>query len=116
MYAGEKIPYTKNASNWYTDLRSLAGNGTAPDCENGMDYEDYLMILLAKEANKEIVYARMLDVIEKNLQMDMPTFRITDLIGKATIQGKVTVKPLFVTRGNGELYEYYFEEPFSYCK
>ena len=116
IYAGEKIPYTKNAANWYTDLRSLAGNGTATNCENGMDYEDYLMILLAKEANKEIVYARMLDVIEKNLQMDMPAFRITDLIGKATIQGKVTVNPLFVTRGNGELYEYYFEEPFSYCE
>ena len=114
LYAGEKIPYVKNAANWYTDLNSLAANGTVSSPEHGMDYEGMLMLLLAKEANKEIVYARMLDVMEKNLQVNMPSFRITDLIGKATIQGKVSINPLFITGGEGELYEYYFEESFSY--
>lgn len=116
LYAGENIPYIKNAANWYTDLQSLAANGTGISEEKGMDYESMLMILLAKEANKEIVYARMLDVMEKNLQVNMPSFRITDLIGKASVQGKVTVNPLFVTRGDEELYEYYFEESFSYSE
>lgn len=114
LYAGENIPYVKNAANWYTDLQSLAANGTGITEEKGMNYESMLMILLAKEANKEIVYARMLDVMEKNLQVNMPSFRIVDLIGKASVQGKVTVNPLFAVRGDGELYEYYFEESFSY--
>lgn len=114
LYAGEKIPYTKNSSNWYTDLQSLASKGTVEVCEKGMDYESLLMLLLVKEAGKEIVYARMLDVIEQNLQVEMPTLRITDLIGKATIQGKITVNPLFAVRGDREVYEYYFEESFSY--
>ena len=116
ILAGEKVPYVKNATNWYTDLKSLTAKGTVPTQTTGMDYENFLMILLIKEAGKEVTYARMLDVIEKNLQVQMPSFRIKDLVGKAAFQGKLTVNSMFVGGKSEELYEIYFEEPFSYGK
>ncbi len=116
ILAGEKVPHVKNATNWYTDLKSLTAKGTVPVQTIGMDYENFLMILLIKEAGKEVTYARMLDVIEKNLQVQMPSFRIKDLVGKAAFQGKLTVNSMFVGGKSEELYEIYFEEPFSYGK
>lgn len=116
ILAGQKIPYVKNSETWYTDLKSLAANGTVGEVKKGMNYESFLLILLTKEAGKDIVYARMLDVMEKNLQVAMPSFRITDLIGSATIQGKITVNPMFVTGYGEDAYAYYFEESFSYTE
>ena len=114
ILAGEKVPYVKNTTNWYTDLKSLAAKGTVPTQTNGMDYESFLMLLLIKEAGKEVTYARMLDMIEKNLQVQMPSFRIGDLIGAGRFQGKITVNAMFVGGKSRELYEIYFDEPFSY--
>lgn len=114
LLAGEKVPYVKNTTNWYTDLKSLVAKGTVPTQTNGMDYESFLMLLLIKEAGKEVTYARMLDMIEKNLQVQMPSFRIGDLIGAGRFQGKITVNAMFVGGKSKELYEIYFDEPFSY--
>lgn len=116
VLAGECVPYIKTSANWYTDLESLTVTGEASSLSSGMDYGDFLMLLLIKRAGKEITYARMLDVIEKNLQVNMPGFQIKNLIGKGEIQGKITVNPMFTTKGEGDVYEYYFEETFSYTQ
>lgn len=116
VLAGECVPYIKTSANWYTDLESLTVTGEVPALSKGMDYGDFLMLLIIKRAGKEITYARMLDVIEKNLQVNMPGFQIKNLIGKGEIQGKITVNPMFATKGEGDVYEYYFEETFSYTQ
>lgn len=114
LLAGEKIPYVKTKDNWYTDINSSSVSGLAAPVEQGLDYEDFLMILLAKKREKNIDYARMLDLIEINLQEEDPAFRMEDCVGGLTIQGKIGINPLFMYGLGKEVYEYYFEKAFSY--
>lgn len=116
LLSGEKIPYIKTKETWYTDLQTLSGSGQTSGVENGMAYEDYLMLLLAKKGEKErnLCYARMLDVIEKNLQREDADFQIADCVGSMTVQGRIHINPLFVRNRGQEIYGYSFEETFSY--
>lgn len=114
LLSGEKIAYVKTSENWNTDLQTLSGN--SKKVENGMQYEDYLMILLAKNGDKKrnLCYARMLDVIEKNLQKEDENFQIANCVGSLAIQGKVRANSLFIQGKSPEVYEYFFEESFTY--
>lgn len=116
LLEGEKIPYVKTKENWNTELKTLAASGTKQEVKTGLDYEDYLMLLLARKNGKkeDICYARMLDVIELNLQKVDAGFRLTDCVGGMTVQGKISINSLFVHKREQTAYEYYFEETFSY--
>lgn len=116
LLQGEHIPYVKTAMNWYTDLETLTAVNNVKGTTEGISYEDYLMILLAKKCGKEkdMAYARSLDVMELNLRKDMPSFRITDCVGAMTIQGKISMNPLFQKGEEDALYDYYFEEKVVY--
>lgn len=116
LLEGEEIAYIKTKENWNTDLESLIPSGTKKQVTNGLDYEDYLMLLLAKKSgiSSNIFYARMLDMIELNLQKSDPDFLLTNCVGGITIQGKISVNPLFELQRENSVYEYYFEEEISY--
>lgn len=116
LLAGEEIAYVKTKENWNTDLKNLVTSGTAKQIENGLSYEEYLMILLATKSGKkaDTSYARMLDMIELNLQKEDPDFHLSDCVGALTIQGKITVNPKFIQKGSAQVYENYFEEEISY--
>lgn len=64
---GFKVPVFKDISSWKTDINGkiILKNTTADD--KGYDYEDYLKILSAS-LKKEIKLARMMDLIQINLQ------------------------------------------------
>ena len=116
LLSGEKIPYVKSSETWYTDLQTLSGTGVGSEVQNGMGYEDYLMLLLAKKGNRkrDLCYARMLDVIEMNLSREDAGFHIANCVSGLTVQGKVCLNPLLVKKGEKEDYDFFFEESFKY--
>lgn len=68
---GKKTPYLKTAATWITDIEGLANLEdalTGDDVENGLDYKDYLLILLA--ANMDTANYRMLDLMQCNANQD----------------------------------------------
>lgn len=111
---GNKLPYVKTSANWNTDLKTLAKTGTDKSVETGMDYKDYLCVMLARKEGKDITYARMLDMIEKNLQRNNENLSVVNLCGSLTIEGKITMNPLLTDRGDEGVYEYGFEEMIEY--
>ncbi len=116
LLSGDKIPYIKTKETWYTDLESLAPVNYVEKQEKALSYEDFLAILLAKKTDTSlnVGYARMLDVIQMNLQQYYTTLRISDHVGSMTIQGKISVNPLFQKSKEDDVYDYYFSEQFSY--
>ncbi len=73
LLCGHKVPLTKNESSWQlslSGLMELKDQGKiqdGKDNENGLEYRDYLRILLLL-SKKEKVSIQTLDLIEKNLQ------------------------------------------------
>lgn len=69
LVRGHSVPFWKNSTNWITDFESLAHlselESEATDDESGLDYKEYLMILMAFQG--EDMYYRMLDVIQLNV-------------------------------------------------
>ena len=116
LLAGECIPYVKTNLNWYTDLETLTAVNSVERQTKGFSYEDYLMILLAKKSGDSLNkgYARILDVVELNIQINNPTFQIEDCVGSINIQGKVTMNPFFQKSNNDSVYDYYFDESICY--
>jgi len=86
LVRGKKVPYVKTAENWVTDLNGLSHLGEYADPsekdETGLDYEDYLLILLAPRM--DTAYYRMLDVMQLNAnqdaESDAETFYLKDAI------------------------------------
>jgi hypothetical protein len=115
LLAGNEIAYIKTKDTWKTDLKNLIATGETGEVKNGVDYEDYLLILLGAKSNEKLngCYARMLDVMELNLRQEDDTFSFENCVGAFTIQGKLSVNSLFYT-GKKENYEYYFEEEVEY--
>ena len=65
LVRGKKVPYLKNKDNWITGLNSMNGFGMdEEESESGLDYKDYLYILLA--VNMDSAWYRMLDIIQIN--------------------------------------------------
>lgn len=116
LLAGEAIPYVKTKENWVTDLMGLDQKVSAASSQNGMEYRDYLLLLLAKKGNKKLdgCYARMLDVMEFNLKKEDPQFAFKNYVYEITIQGKLRVNSLFSTMGDDDVYQYFFEEQIKY--
>lgn len=75
LMAGRRAALTKNASNWQIPLSAvftfwLPGTGyEGTDSEEGLDYEQYLQILLCLENIQEL-NMRTLDRIEQNLRFE----------------------------------------------
>ncbi len=116
LLSGEKIPYIKTKETWYTDLESLTVIHNIEKQENGLSYEDFLAILLAKKtgASLDMGYARMLDVMQMNLQQYYTTLQVSDCVGFMTLQGKISVNPLFHQSKETSAYDSYFTEKISY--
>lgn len=116
LLSGGEIPYVKTAQTWYTDLESLTAVNYVEKQTNGLSYNDFLAILLAKKTGNSLDtgYARMLDVIQINLGQQYTTLQISDCVGSMTIQGRISVNPLFQSNKKEEVYDYYFEENIVY--
>ena len=114
LLSGEKIPYVKTRETWCTGLENPGCPKQKQTVKQGMDYEDYLMVLLAKKGQKNKCYARMMDLMEINLQKNDPNFWMHNCTGGFTIQGKTSVNSLFTRAPQKGIYEYCFEKELSY--
>lgn len=114
LLSGEKIPYVKTKETWCTGLENPGYSKQKKTVKQGMDYGDYLMVLLAKKGQKNKCYARMMDLMEINLQKNDPNFEIKNCTGGFTIQGRTSLNSLFTGAPRREVYEYCFEKEFSY--
>ena len=90
-----KVPYMKDQTTWLTDFESLAKldqlTGPAGDDETGLDYKEYLMILMALQGKK--INYRMLDLIEINTNKnDSKNFKMKNAITAFGIDAEITYK------------------------
>ena len=71
LVSGEVIPILKTDENWTLDILDVIGvfelNKKAKLCKEGMDYREYIKLLLVTENNETIAY-RMMEVMEMSLQ------------------------------------------------
>ena len=84
LFEGKKIPLIKQQDDWFLSLEGLKNftgeEVTESDEENGLDYEDYLRILLLLE-KKEDQRFRTMDMIQANMCLnENEDFRIKDCI------------------------------------
>ena len=88
LVRGKKVPYLKTKDNWVTDLDGLyrleevTDSPAQDEDESGLDYEDYLLILLACRMGE--AYFRMLDIMQlnvnQNAESDTGKFYMKDAI------------------------------------
>ena len=101
---GEKVPMMKSDGTWNLSLQqlvSLASGGTGTgelirDGESGLDYKQYLFILLALQSRERKI-VRMTQVMEKNIRLTegYHDFSFANCITGAVFSGTVTVKARF---------------------
>ena len=91
LVKGHKIKLMKEKKDWKTDLYdSLEMLAEEPegDDEEGLDYDEYLMILMGLEG--DIVFYRMLDLMEINTAIQYPDFKMKNAVVEFAV--KVTVE------------------------
>lgn len=68
LFNGKKVPLVKTDATWKTDLDNLIyGSNNVKEVDSGMDYKDYLRVLLALE-DETTKTARLMDVMEMNIR------------------------------------------------
>ncbi len=82
LLRNHRVPYLKSSTTWITDLESLAHLEELEETEDisdGLDYNNYLMILAALQGNK--LESRMLDLIQVNtIKNSDKSFRIKNCV------------------------------------
>ena len=114
LMQGEKLPYVKTAADWNTDLKTLAKQGESNNVSVGMSYSSYLGLMLVRKESKDITYARMLDIIEKNLRVKNENLSVVNLSGAFSVQGRISIVPLLMKDRKSSAYEHYFQDDFAY--
>lgn len=99
LLAGKRVALAKNAENWKLSLSSLffigsTGDGTVgKDEEKGLDYQQYLSILLFLQ-NNNVQTMRSLDRIEQNIRMEngVVHFRADACVSKIHIRNTAEIR------------------------
>ncbi|MEF9998398.1 MAG: DUF5702 domain-containing protein [Lachnospiraceae bacterium] len=92
LLAGHKIPLLKTTESWQLQLEELLQLGTQEDPKDGNDieggytYAEYLRVLLFLEGEQKLTM-RMLDVIERNIQVEYGAsfFKVDQCISKVEV-------------------------------
>jgi hypothetical protein len=101
LYAGKKVPFIKTVDNWRTDL--LPSGFKAKDDiqkEAGLmdfDYHDYLRLLLLVK-DKEVKMNRIEDLIQLNLQLSNPDFKLNSCNTYIKVDVSVSIRYWFITK------------------
>lgn len=87
----EKIPLKKTAESWITDIDNIGDSiNLGKGSEKGTDYKDYIMLLMSMRM--DIVYFRMLDIMDVNASVADPEFDIVDKATGLNVYCNVTYK------------------------
>lgn len=99
LLGGGQVPLLKQGDEWYltlTDLPKLLEGkvlGTR-SYESGLDYQDYLRIMLLM-TNEKDKYYRVMDMIQCRLSSCKPRFYLKECAYAVAIRADASVKPLF---------------------
>lgn len=99
LLEGEKVPTIKDSDEWNLSIEGFK-NFTAKDievisCDTGLDYEDYLRVLLAME-NRQTQYYRTMDMIQTDMVLnENEDFLMTECLCEAEICASYTASQLF---------------------
>ncbi len=100
LLSGGKVPLVKAVSDWKSDV-SLGEEvltekgGESESRENGLDYREYLQILLMMVPEQTLVW-RAMDIVERNVALKKPFFRMDSQIHGMQAEGLYTAEPLFL--------------------
>lgn len=103
LLAGDGIPIIKTAAEWSTDVGGLSkesGFQEAKKCKDGLEYKDYLRVLLFLTGKAKLCY-RAMDLIEWNLQAvdGYSNLRMDMLWDRCKIRYDYTAGPMFLSLG-----------------
>lgn len=101
LVRGHSIPYLKTFDTWMTDFESLGRlselSAEETDSESGLNYKEYLMILIALKGKTR--YYRMLDIMQMNANMKYNgnyTLKMNNCITAFAINAEVEHKGLSI--------------------
>ncbi len=117
LLAGGSIPLVKKISDWKSDVSVgeevlKEKKEQAQSQKDGLDYREYLQILLLLVKEKTLLQ-RAMDVIEQNIRKEEPAFRMNYQLHGMQIEGLYSARPLFlgfVRGGKDSQGNYHFRE------
>lgn len=84
LFQGDRVPLVKDEDTWQLSLNGIAKLATEQpkECKSdkGLNYSEYIAFLLAVMPDADMKYYRMLDIMELNIQEDIPEFEIENCI------------------------------------
>lgn len=90
---GKKVPIVKTPADWQLSFAGLATlNCTRKPVSQGMEYEDYLLLLLIMSKDKRQKYFRMMDLMEQNVQNKVPDFKMDQCVSSYKITQNLKLK------------------------
>ncbi len=100
LFAGGKVPLWKNRDEWKLSLEGLLNMGKDAACpgqqetDGGLDYENYLKLLLFLDGHQEL-QLRMMDLMDINLQREEDGFTVMKCVYRMKITGRARGEHLF---------------------
>lgn len=92
---GKKVPFIKSKGTWQLSFSGLATlTCSKKPTENGLDYEDYLFLLLTLQGDKQEKYLRMLDVMEHNVKQSVPEISLENCPASYQVTLNLTLESL----------------------
>lgn len=104
LFAGGKVPLIKDSSQWKSDLFQVQDVisqrtyiGTEKETTKGMNYRDYLLILLYTTDEQQLT-CRAMDVVERNIRVfsQNEAMRMDAMVSAARVQAVYSANPLFL--------------------
>lgn len=116
---GDKVALFKNTTQWTSRLsklpKLLSGYAKAKNCENGIDYETYLLVFTFLESTRKRAY-RAMDVMEATVRAveNRDDFCMNNVMLEAELEVAYRYKPVFAPIRNSLYAEAYSK--YSYRK
>lgn len=104
LFHGGKIPTVKNGTNWQLSLENLINvtEQTEKNYQEGLDYEDYLKVLLFMKNRSEIT-VRGMDLVELGMRSTgRVNFRLDHCVGSMEIRAAVNANRMKTYQINRE--------------
>ena len=92
LFQGERVAFVKDEKSWNLSLNGLAELALPEkqkETQIGINYAEYMAFLLATMPDSNQKYYRMLDIMELNIQNDIPEFEIENCIYEYQLQFQI---------------------------
>ncbi|MCI8484161.1 MAG: hypothetical protein HFH41_07460 [Lachnospiraceae bacterium] len=124
LLKGGKVPLVKAVTEWKSDVslghQAIEKQTEKGEGEKGMDYREYLQILLLM-VRENVLVERAMNLVEQNMRL-LPggeNFRMDVMLQKTQVKGTYESQPLFlgfvtIVKAKGGTYRFVPDQEFSY--